>query len=717
MAKATLGGKTILDGPVSWSLRPGVVPYITEFEMIRRDAEQLAQGKLSPVTLVLGSPGAKGATIKFLYVIQSYPSDNPHTLMVRVADRRWFWSYVHVNHSFNIRRNIGIKRVKAGFNRPVLDPPLVDVLYAPWSLKGTARWTAKEALKEVWKTVQEPEKAIGPTPNLVIDTDIGSLTPETLPLEDVELADQGDGAMKRLLDFIPGANVTVKADGTVLVYSMASGKERGILDDMMPEQVAGGHAEMLNHSRIRPKEVNIYFVPEVELRFDAKVEVEAGASIAQSKKTDTFMENVLPVPDFQLGSFAQGTWIPITTALSQWPAIPKFGKLTIKAIRRALVPYLDLWTGARIAGLSDDKADWGSRIGAIQTHFRRTYRINPQITHRSRSLRAYRVATIDKETGTRAPSTAFQDWAVVATQRFLSVQLGGGQTKFQYATNFPGYPPGGTLTEQTPASPIRVSVLDSDQGIISLEFLQDPFRTHEAMLPSKVDNVPNGQIRAGLIAWNAIEQGRPQPELAASHKVITVLTVLPAGPNSKLRLIEMTRRPSDIKSILPAVLSGGLSNAQGPPMDVYIGPGWETARIAWADNDAGRIKAALGLNTAAADQAGDINSIHDLVVNAKAQTGKGDPAASLDSISNAVAAAIYAGFADRMGGSRTTPVTHQAQVEGFVESVLHSVAPDGVATSTVTVSPIKPNVLDFMSLMPKSTRNIILKIASGDKVS
>ena len=81
------------------------------------------------------------------------------------------------------------------------------------------------------------------------------------------------------------------------------------------------------------------------------------------------------------------------------------------------------------AHLGASDADWGSRIGAIQQHFRRTYRIEKKVVDRLRSIKAIRFGTIDPVSGTRAPATAYQDWAVIASQRYFATQLAQGKTK------------------------------------------------------------------------------------------------------------------------------------------------------------------------------------------------------------------------------------------------------------------------------------------------
>jgi hypothetical protein len=722
MAKATLGGHPLLDGTVSWQLTAGVNPYITEFEVYPDAADALAPegGRLTPVSLSIESPGAPGVTIDFLYVLQKRPSGNPNTFLVRVADRRWFWPFKHVDHEFNVRRNIGVKRVKAGFNPPELDPLEPKIRYAKWSLNNGYPWSAKQALEEVFETIKEAEReTTGSAPGLEIDSNIGKLTGTTLPLEDLKLQDDGAAAFKRIMDFIPGAQVTVEPSGKVSVYSTATGAEKATLDELLPEQEGGGHAAVVANSRTRPREIRVYFAPEVELKFTHTEPAVEGGSVARTAE-DPYTENVLPVPDYELsvpgiGKVAQGTYITIGQALQAWGAVPGGSQITLEAVRRAMIPYLDLWTGVRIGGLGDDKADWASRIAALQTHFRRTYRINQNVVQRVRQFRAYRVATINPQTGSRAPALAYQDWSVIATQRFIATQLGGGADSFAYAENFDGYPAGGSLSGgDIIAAPIDVRVVDSDQGIVHLDFRADPYRTHEVFLPGKIDNIPTGKIKGGLVAWNTREGGQRVPELETGHEVVFVLTVIPASPNSKDRLFRLIRGPSDVKKLLPNSLQGGLSNANGPPMDVFIGPGWETARIAWVESKGTRIKLALGIGVSDNQPAIPISTLGELVINVQDQFKTGPTEGSLDAIANAVAASIYAEHADRMEGSRTSYANDAATVQGFIESVIHSVLPSGEATTSATVSErVQP--LDMMSMMPTSTRAIILKLATSGK--
>lgn len=715
MAKATLDGHPLLDGEVSWSMRAGVVPHTAHFEVTPDAARALVGGALKPVSLVLESPGAKGARIDNLYVIEDRPGPDRNVAVVRVVDRRWFWPFVHVDHAFNVRRNVGYKRVRAGFGAPEIDPVRPDVRYAPWSLDGTQPWTAERALQKVWETVAKcEEETSGAAPALHIDPSISKLTGESMPIEDMELSDDGAAALGRILDFIPGARITVDPDGSVRVYSIADGSDARTFDRLLPEQEGGGHAEVVTNSRIRPREVRIFFAPEAEIRLDFEEPAQAGGSVALGQD-DPYIENVLPVPDYSLevaglGTVAQGTWITVGQALSSWGEIPNFGTLDYRALRRASVPYMDLWTGTKIAGLGDATADWGGRIAALQQHFRRTYRINQRIVRSVRAIKAHRVATINTADGSRAPATAYQDWAVVATQRFLAVRIAAGARRWQYAENFEGYPDGGLLENARSVSPVDVSVVDQDQGIIRLEVKQDIYRVHEMLLPSRVENIPHGDLTAGgIIAWNAGDPGSDIPELASGHKVIVVLTVVPAAPNGKERLFRMVRRPSDVSGILPSSLQGGLSDAQGPPIDIHVGPGWETARIAWNDSQRSRILNALALGSPNAK--GDVSSLSDLVLNVQSQDALGESAASLDAIANALAAAVYAGFADRMEGTRTAPVDGDAVVRGFIERVIHRVLPSGEATSTADSSE-RQSPLGLMSALPTSARRVILRMAN-----
>jgi len=711
MTRATIDGIPLLDGPLSWTLRPGTTHVEAEFEVQPGQAAKLTSGGLRPVVLDI-----EGVRFEFLYVTEDRPADSPHTKLIKVVDRRWFWPSVGFTASFNVRRNVGIKRVPGGLGRPVLDPLTPDVKYAPWSLDGGKEWTAERALTYLFDFIAQRESATtGSKPRLVIEPEIASLSGDTLPLENVELADDGAAAFARLLSFIPGADVTVDPDGTVRVYSVISGKEKSVVEKLK-EQEGGGHAEFIDNARIRPRRINVYFAPEVELRLDFE---EVGDRGTVSRGTeDPWTENVLPIPDFALavdghGTLAQGSWITVGQALSAWGAVPNFGRLTFDAIRKAAVPYLDLWAGVQVAGLADKKAVWAGRVAAIQQHYRRTFRVNPRIIQRVQSIRAYRIATIDPAFGTRATSAAYMDWSSVATQRFLSTQVGAGSDSFAYAQNFDGYPASGVIDSTTVASPGKVTVVDADQGIIRLEMVPDEFKLHENMFPGKIDHIPTGKLSAaGIFAWNSRRSGQAIPELRQSFKMATVVTVVPAAPNGIGRMFRVSREPKDLAKVLPSTLSGGLFDARGPELDIFISPGWETARFAWVDRDKRRILRALGIGVGL-DEA-DVSSLADICINLSSQDSLGSSAASLDAIATAVAASAYAVYADRWQGTRTAIATHSLRVEGFVGSILHRVLPDGQALSSVSLQERRPTV-DMMSFMPTGTRRMILRLASSGK--
>lgn len=728
MARCTIDGRPVLDGSVEWIAQAGTKPTASDFEMTPDDAQALVQGGLAPVTLEIDD-----RRFHDLYVIEDRPAETRETTMVRLVDRRWFWPRKHVDVSFNVRRHVGVKRVKAGANRPELDPLQPEVAYAPWSLRAGYPWTAEQALKRVWQDVRKVEQeTTGNAPELLISDDITRLTVTSLPLEDIMLHDPGDVALARLLAFIPGARITVDADGGVRVYSVGAGTDGQILEDMGPEQDGGGHIEFVTNDRIRPREVRVFFAPEVELRIDYQ-SPEGGdtgggtvAVLDEDTAQGAVAENVLPIPDYSLTidvrgislDVAQGTYVDFETALEAWGEIPNWGSLTIRALRKALVPYMDLWTGPRIAGLGDNKADWGSRISAAQTHFRRTFRLDRKVVDRIQAVRAYRVGTIDPETGTRAPAVVYQDWAVLATQRFLSAQLANGEDSFKYATNFNGKLEG-PIDSTSRAAPANVTVVDSDQGILRIEFLVDPYRLHEQILPSRVVNVPSGDINAGLLAWNAVSDARPDvPELRAEHRVTMLVTVVPAAPNGIGRLFRVTKKPGDIADILPPTLSAGLSNANGPPLDVFVGPGWETARIPWVDAEANKIKRALGIAEEPQKEGEEdklyIQDLADLVMNLADQKELGIAGASLDAIANAVAASVYAGFANRPEGQKTTPASFGRDVDGFIEQMVYRVLPDGESTVQARIGE-RQDPFDIMGFMPHSVRKLILRLADVGK--
>ena len=719
---AHLGRKPCIgSSPVQWQLTAGVKPYEGEFDLRPSDAEALLKGQITPIDLRISNGEKKTILIEGIYALTRGVGENENIAPVLVVDRRWFWSHKHVRRTINIRRTVGSKRQKTPDTPPELEPLLPEISYAPFSLKDGRPWTARELLESVMDEILLPEQDMNKAcKGYTIDPALGNQL-DNLPIEDLEIDDPGDVALRRVLSYLPEGTVTVLANGTISVRSRADGLEEVVVGEAGPEIVGGGHVQFVSNHRIRPRKIHVLFTREIEVRFDF-----AESDSPTRTKDERFMDNVLPLPDYTLNLKSasgeplkgnpvavQGTWLSFVTALNSWGAPPYQSRLKNAAawfpfIRKSMCPHNDGWTSTQQNGVYDPNADWMGRLGAIQSHYRRTFRINPRWMARIYQLKASRVATIDPTTGTRAPAVAWADYSRLASMRSIRLGWNTGQSPI-YAMNVDSSPASATTTPTKPPAPADVSIADHDQGIIHIDLKPDIYRVHEMLLPSKIeiDGKAGGPVadindRNTAIAFNALGEGHGYPELSATHRAAIVLTAIPAGDNNAKaqQLHRVTVKPGEAAAILPPALARNLDQAQGPELEIRINATIETARIAWVLDRREDIERAFGLTS------GDLK-IDDLVVNLEGDYSGG---ASLKAIAHAVAARTWAELTDRFHGSKTADLTPGAEVAGNIESVQHELTTGG-ATQTSIHLPDRLQSIDLFSLLPESTRRIVLRLA------
>lgn len=711
--RATIDGKPILgSSDVRWEFRAGVKPYETEVDLRPEDAEALLSGPRRPLTLTIHDGRSRTIEIQHVYAITNAVGDNPHVAKVLLVDRRWFWPNTHIERHFNIPRIAGSKRQRVPDAPPELDPLDVKVAYWPGSLLfGDTLWTAEDVLENVLGQLETVENEFnGQGAGFEINPDVGNLI-NNLPIHDVQLNHAGDEALNAVLKYLPEASVYVNAEGKVVVYSRASGLERRVVEEAGAESVGKGHAQIISNKWIRPAKIHVLFTREHEVRFDF---------LEQDQETfsedERYMQNVLPIPDYSLSyegnTYSQGTWFPFPSALDAWGAPPNFDNLTsagawLKFIRRAMVPFFDAWRGIQYAGGFDADADWMARIGAIQSHYRRTFRISPRWMGRIWQLKAVRVATLDPTTGTRSPAVAFADHARMPSQRaYFSTGQGLSQV-----INVDCGPDSAQAEPPGRAAPAVVSIADHDQGIIHIDFVPDIYRVHEMILPSKVtiegtdEPGPTGDIEdiSRSIAFNALGDTHQPPTLTPNHRVAVILTAIPAGTNSARtqQLHRVTVEPSEVANLLPPSLNSGIADSQGPELEIRINPTIETARVAWVLDRRTDIERSFGVTDGPP-------SIDDLIVNAEGDEKGG---ASLKAIAYAVAARTWALLTDRVQGQKTVRLRPETELVGNIDSVSHSIAAQTGAAETEIRLPGRLPTIDLFSLLPDSTRRIVLRLA------
>lgn len=724
MTIATLGGKPLLNSAnVTWQLREGVKPVIQTFDMAPDDALSISATS-GPIELLIQSEQGNPIKVSNLWVLQVQPGEDKFISSVVVADRRWMWSYTHILRRFNIRRNVGTKRLIANDQVAAVNPTAFKVSYWAWSLNDGNIWVTSSMLPEVLKAVSEAEFGkTGIRFGYTIDERVGDGI-KTLPIEDLTLDDPGDRAVDRALSYIPKGMLYVDYDGTVIVTSRATGDEKGIIQALQPEIAGEGHTDLVRNSLVRPKAIEVLFTREVELVFDfIENTLDANQTVAEIGDARV-MDNVLPSPDYQLTSgvpqsrspIASGTYITFGEAFNYWGSMPFLGngrKLDHDILQRALVPGMDLSAALLRAGSQPDNngaiKPWVARIQAALAHYRTTFRISPKYMDRILSLRAYRVTTIDPQSGTRAPAPAYGDYCWLYTQQTLLKQVRQANTQDgspDWIINKTAYPTSGKLDSTAEVSPCTVTVVDEDQGIIHLSYMSNPiYGMNETVLPSQMSlgTLPTADItnRTRPISFDSVTASRQAPKLSPAFKLKSLLTAVSAAPNTAQQLHKITVNPSDIAQMLPSSQTAGLDDAEGPVMQIRIGPQLEVARVQWKDDASAELDKCFGIGD------GEPN-LNGLVINEGAASDLQN-GASLNAIAKAAAARLYASLCDRFEGRMAGYLNGQIKPAGWASEIRHNLAPDGVATTSVMLPQQLPEFSIF-SFLDSASRQAILRL-------
>jgi hypothetical protein len=407
---------------------------------------------------------------------------------------------------------------------------------------------------------------------------------------------------------------------------------------------------------------------------------------------DLFMLNVLPCPDFSLKlasgeTVTQGQWITFNEALAAWnlQGAPGLGALNIKTLRRAAIPYVDFWAAMNLSGSFDPDNAWAARVAVMQAHFRRTYRINRRVMDRLLQIHDYRVAVQDPTGTARGTAQAFSDYAVIPGQRWILHDAS------DFAVNIVGYPrqiksdgtTGDDIDENTKPAPAVVRVIDSDQGIVHVDWAMDPARTYEMVLPSmdEMDGSGTGQNgkptipgpscdlydRQRPIAFNSVVESLELSQLTGDHKLCVILTATPGSPNTEQQLEVVVVKPEDVKDLVPQEMVDSLLASDGPPMEVRVESGMEQARVAWVDSERVRIETALGIREGIKGEPVDLK---DIIIN-YSETGFSNNYASIQAIAKAEAARLWASMLDRHYGAKTVDMDSSLKPIGRIESVAH----------------------------------------------
>lgn len=735
-----INGKAIAlaSGPCRWSIREGINPVVETFDVVpdhRAYIEEVAKSK-EPFTLSFNINGIR-REFKNLWILESPPADNPYTGRVKIADRRWFWKYAHFKSAFNVRRNVGTKsraRVdinSVGFKIQDVDP---NFQYAKWSLKKSSitgegfPWNPIEAIHEVLTEVMKKEgeyRGLSDLNDFTVSPEV--IHPTTNPLEDVDIDQPGDKAIGQILTYAQQAGIYVNANGQVIVFNKAGGGELDEIKKMVTFTSDGevfdhimnmGHAKIVKNNLTRPGAINVLFSRLVEVRLDF---IENPPSASQSEDA-RYMDNVLPLPDGEVkihgDTVTQGSWVSINIFLfAAWGPPPTFTTIMNSLlIRRAMIPFNSFFAAIKDMGeliIGAESANWAARIAALEQNYRRTYAISRVWVDRTLRFLPYRVATVVPSTGRRAPASVYSDYCMISSQKVLFSTFAINADKARYGVNINGYPANGKLdSPDARLAPADITIIDQDQGILSIDYRLDLFRNYDMILPSQIDHMPAGNLNqdgAIPIAFNAIrhENFNDDAQLKGNHKVACVISAIPASPNTAQQFHRIRIGADD--SRLKEFGIPNLGEANGPEWDIRVGGGLALAKVIWSDDQSKLIERCFGIP----ENKNDLTLSSELekaglVINAGVQSKEGKDAA-LDTIALGIAAKIYASLVDRVEGTVTGHFNNIIDLNGWMDEIVHEVNPQGVGTTKVTL-PDKIPELDIGVYLPDSTKRIIKKM-------
>jgi hypothetical protein len=731
-----LGGVPLAGtSPVIWRFTTGTQPYSTTVQVHKQAWERLQNQVGQPLRLEVTDTRGVQLSVDQVYILHTAPSDSRHRVTLVISDKRWKWTYKLVARDYNMTRKTGDR---SSFGAVPIETRIeVDEYdYLPYSIKADGnRWTAREAVEDVLKML-EPTSANG---SYIIDgfplrsdSSIGQHT-----LQNVMLRDAGDVALSRLLSFVPGADIFIDASGRVVVYDATNLDAADSYFRGLPVSTRSGEwVNMIDRTAIRPAVVDVHYQREVEVVFTFRDDY-LSATYAPPARGAPFIENVIPTVDPstiiteydpQTGATEQkevpsGTWVEVRSWLAAMDQDRPEGSLpwTFDTIKTHWVAGdLDGVLGGRGLDL-DENANVSMRIQALKQHFRQTFRINRRYMERVRDLRAIRAGLIDPITGARAPAAVWGQACVVPTTKgkYMAVRGTPDPDKLKVFRNVDYYEPSqaaGTSVVDTAPGPTSVSILDKELGVFRLEWIASPYGTVESFIPC---NLVDGTNQRAVITRNLAEQDeRPIAAgartesgtngifLSGTMVYAVILTIIPSAPNNTKQFHKVEVAPDQILPMFQSKLR--ITNGEGPHLEVFVTPGEETARFAWEDDDtaAATVEQLLGLNTDTPDAGIEGPELPGFRL---ANEGLQDER-HLTAHARALAAELYASYADNVQGSVTTRLPEGGiQIRGNMASASIRVAQAPSAKVDVLHQfPGTQRPISRFALLPDATRVQIL---------
>lgn len=732
--KATLGGFPLRAAlPGGWTFTEGTTPSQMVMGLRPKDALALLAKNENPVDFVFSS-GGKTMTVRGLYVLHEVPDDNPNVKSVLVSDWRWMWANRNIERDYNIRREVGLKRYINGLTdqTAVISP---EIRYWEWSLRSGSvqgafeTWKVSDVLEDMFGDILDLDTKVRHKVSVLTGPSEKDMTDRTA-LENVSFhGDGGDAALNRMKSIVPGLGIKLDENSDVIVYRKDLSGPTTIADIGLGPISSASKSVFIkvNNRLMRPWRIRIRMEYEVELLAKAH-EYAAGQTVAQDPQ-DLYLVNVAPVPDPHLlvggKDVCEGTWTIFgyegdgKGLLSAWNLVDD-NIWTRLMIRQAMVPLgVDLFARLGLTGIENPYTSQVAHCTTANDHFRQTYQLSRFWMNRLKSMRPYRLSTINEQTGGRSPAICYSDYAIQPSLRGKLVRSINDQYVFM---NVRGYPADGKLFPQTnkanpvQVAPCRVEIINADQGIFRLNWKVDPYGNQQNVVPSRITNVPNANLRgAGPISVDSVVEGFAQDQLPElneeDHKAI-LFTASPASPNNNTRLYTIDITPAMIKEKWAGI---DIGDCVGPEMDIFIGPNVVTCKVGWRDWAAQDIKRLFGYGVPKGAIPRPPN-IEQLILN-NAPTNS-ETGANIKDVALAFAAQMYVSLEDRIDGEQAATFNPDVTLEGWMESVQHVVTSEpGSKTLTMVKFEQRRPRMSISEFMDSSMRRAIFHLVQAPGVS
>lgn len=767
-ASVTLGGVAIAANTgFAWRLMPGTAPYQTTVQFHKDDWARLKSQMGKPLELKIKNADGDVESFKDVYILHEIATDSLFRTTVMVSDKRWKWGYKLICKDYNIQRKTGSRQRLAG-TVPLEAEQTVDQYdYLPHTINQATsqRWKAKEMVEDVLELLEPKIEGRNRDPDYQWEVESWPLQDDaqdpdqgTITVRDLQLRDNGDHALARALEHVPGADVYVRQDGTICIYDASAIEKARDYKERLPVPQRDGEVPVwVDRKKIRPSKIGLLYQREIEIMFT--FEDNWTDTIVYPNRNEPFLENVIPTVDREThvqiwdpetnqrtsADVPAGTWV----RMDEWLYSMNQDRPSNSAYPWTFDTVQVLWFSGALdqgwGGGAQDTVEFDAniqaRIDAFKTHFRRTYRINPRYAKRCEKITAIRVATLDPVTGAKLPAAIWGQASHIPTDKGVHYRgTLGRRLGTSYNVDWIGDNSDSDLLDEVPM-PAKVVMVDEDLGIFSVEFLEHPYGLIQSWNMGLMEQAPGQpgvptrdlekQEEVAIGYGMAMEGATEGIGLARRMKMRVVLTVVPNSPNSKLQFHRKPVSASEISELFREEL--GIDSGDGPEMEVFVSPSEATARYQLSNTEEaanilpqlfGLVGDGEGYDPEAQQQQGGQGGS-----SGSGGGPSGQPRAELpgwqlvneerhlDGHAKAMAASVLVNFADSLLGSLVTKMpprisgsSDNAKLIGNIADITYRVAgfPSG-KVDVVHTFPGAQRPINRMALLPNAARRYLLR--------